>query len=174
MKVEQSKHTWLLTLIALLLLSTFWWGERGAAFDAVLVIPVSILISTAMVLLVNFVPNVFGHPCVHRWWHHVLLIVGISGAAIFSFMLGYGNYQSALYGCAVDGKRIQLKLERFHRNHQIYPPSLQVLNTKTPCSRYMHPSLLSYRLTDKGYELSYRDWMMLHRASESSGFEAHK
>jgi hypothetical protein len=174
MQTQKIKAIGLLSLVFILLVLAFWWGELGAAFDILLAIPASIVAGVAVVLLMKFVPQYFACPRLKRWWQYSLLALGLVAIFFASFKWGYTQYYTALNGCQAEGEQVRSALQRYHEQHQAYPASLKALNIATPCRRYLHPSLLFYRLTSSGYELTYSDWMMLYRATEASGFDAHK
>lgn len=174
MQTRKIKTVKVLSLVVVLGLGAFWWGELGAAFDIVLAIPASVVAGIAVALLMKWLPSQFGLNVIHRWWQYSLLALGLAAVLFASFKGGYTHYYQALNGCDTQGEQVRTALQQYHQQHQAYPPTLETLNIPTPCNRLMHPGLLFYRPTNTGYELTYSDWMTLHRATEASDFDVHK
>lgn len=174
MQTRKIKAVKLLSLGIALGLGAFWWGELGAAFDIVLAIPASVVAGIAVALLMKWLPSQFGLNVIHRWWQYSLLALGLAAVLFASFKGGYTHYYQALNGCDTQGEQVRTALQQYHQQHQAYPPTLETLNIPTPCNRLMHPGLLFYRPTNTGYELTYSDWLVLYRATEAGGFDAHK
>lgn len=174
MQTQKIRAVGLLSLVFILLVLAFWWGELGAAFDILLAIPASFIAGVAVALLMKFVPSYFACSKVNRWWQYSLIALMLGAIFFASFKWGYTQYNQALNGCQAEAEQVRSALQTYHQQHQAYPSSLNSLKMPTPCSRHMHPSLLFYQQTNSGYELTYSDWMTLHRATETSDFEVHK
>lgn len=174
MQTNKIKLARLLSLVVILWLLAFWWGELGAAFDILLAIPVSVVVAVSIVVLMMWQSRFIGLTYIQRWWHFTGFAVALSGVLFSGFYLGYSQYYRALNGCQAEGEQVRLALQIYYQQHNAYPTSLKNLPLPTLCSRIMHPSLLHYVLTETGYALSYSDWIMHYRATEAGGFDAHK
>ncbi len=95
-------------------------------------------------------------------------------AIVFCNNAGSHVYAQAYNQCVSKGEEVRQLLAQHQQKHQAFPTSLQQLSNFNHCQRYLHPSILRYQKTGKGYNLSFDDGMVAHIATESSPFSAQK
>lgn len=152
----------LLGAVALAVLA-FWMGEAGGGFAG---------LSSAFLygLLLAIAAAAWRGPVWRRIWR----AMGSLSLWMAAFMAGQDSAGDAFNGCIANGETVRLALAAYTRQHGVYPATLAELPGPLPCERLLRPSLLHYRLTDGGYELSFGDALVLFMASESEAFEARK
>lgn len=152
----------LLGAMALAVLA-FWMGEAGGGF-------VGFFNALLYGLFLAVVAAAWRGPV----WRRVCLGVGSLSLWLAAFMAGQHSAGDAFNGCITNGETVRLALAVYFKQHGTYPVTLAKLPGPLPCERLLQPSLLHYRLTDGGYELSFGDAMVLFVASESEAFDARK
>ena len=104
---------------------------------------------------------------------------GLAGAVslilyIAAFAAGSLSFERAFNECLAQGEELRGRLREYQRVNGRYPEHLAQLHGPTPCGRLLRPTILDYAGTGDGYVLSFRDWLVEHRATESTTFYAHK
>ncbi len=56
----------------------------------------------------------------------------------------------------------------------LFPRLLTDLKWNLPGKRFTRKNLLNYTPTEDGYKISFEDWLIVHIATESDEFLAHK
>ena len=104
------------------------------------------------------------------------LFNGISFIGLFAlfFYLGNVSFYKTYNNCIDDAEIIRGDLKSYFQKNGSYPDSLDQLNSSIPCQRVTRGSLLEYTLTESGYNLSFRDWLVEYSATESEEFLSHK
>ncbi len=157
---------WLITSL-LACIYALWWGEAGLGLR---VLAIVLLIGAVVCLVLFFVLQ-------HFW--PKLLLNSLLVMALFvcwcgAYLLGNHNFGKAYNDCISQGESVRAALQGYYQAHQAYPPALSALDIKLPGERLLRPNLMQYRLTSKGYKLSFDDLMVQFIATESQPFEAHK
>jgi hypothetical protein len=84
-----------------------------------------------------------------------------------SFTLAYGE-------CVKRGEEVRVQLSKYYKEKSQFPERLSQLEGFGLCRRIIRPTVLEYERTKDGYVLSFKDWLVEHRATESMPFMAHK
>mgnify|MGYP001198087781 CR=1 FL=1 len=92
----------------------------------------------------------------------------------YSAALGTKSYVRAYNECVATGEKIREQLATFYHKNQQYPEHLSQMSGFDACERVMHPTILTYEKTALGYEISFDDGVVMHQATASQPFEAHK
>jgi hypothetical protein len=99
------------------------------------------------------------------------VVLGIAGG----WYTGRTVVNRAFNDCVQRGESVRVSLSRFHLKHGEFPTSLdQLARGDLPGRRWLRGSILVYRPTPDGYELSFSDWLVTHRATERAPFAAQK
>jgi hypothetical protein len=91
-----------------------------------------------------------------------------------SFFAGANSFDRAYSECVKRCEEVRVQLTEYRQNNNRYPDRLSELEGFKLCGRISRPTMLDYARTDGGYVLSFRDWLVEHRATESEPFMAHK
>ena len=82
---------------------------------------------------------------------------------------------SAFNDCVARGETVRVSLAQFRTKHGGFPKGLDRLALRDlPGQRWLRGTLLAYQLTLGGYELSFSDWLVTHRATGTDAFLAGK
>ena len=152
-----------LGLAAVVVAFGFWLGEGGSPpWSAVPV--VSTFVAAFMVAAV--VPG--------KLW--VKSVGGIGAFALYAgaLFLGGFSFTSAFGECVAKGEEVRAQLSEYSKKEGQFPERLGQLEGFKLCGRILRPTLLEYEKTKNGYALSFRDWLVEHKATESDSFMAHK
>ncbi len=105
-----------------------------------------------------------------------VLFLGLVGAftAGFSWFAGRQSASLAFNECVTSGETVRQQLASFRQLNGRYPGALGELGVNLPCRLLLPPQLLQYATTASGYSLRFQDWLVVHTASESEPFDAHK
>ncbi|PPD51248.1 MAG: hypothetical protein CTY12_08410 [Methylotenera sp.] len=127
-------------------------------------------------LLFSIIPAVFFtlFSAPTNLWGKVILGCVFVSSYSYSFYLGTKSYMRAYNECVTQGEVIREQLTTFYQQNLQYPEHLSQINGFNACKRVMHPTILMYQTTALGYQISFDDGHLLHRATESQPFEAHK
>ncbi|MEQ1529610.1 MAG: hypothetical protein ABL925_09855 [Methylococcales bacterium] len=104
----------------------------------------------------------------------LVCLIGFNLLWVLAFNQGQQSYRLAFNACLSDGELIRQALRHYYQMYHVYPKSLAELAVAGPCKPWLHSSLLHYKTTEQGYTLAYSDSFVLHQASESELFNAHK
>jgi len=103
--------------------------------------------------------------------------VGGLGAFVFyavALFLGWLSFMSAFGECVEKGEEVRAQLSEYHKKEGRFPERLGQLKGFKLCGRILRPTLLEYEKTGDGYVLSFRDWLVELKATETEPFMAHK
>lgn len=141
----------------------FWLGEGGSPPWAAVPI-VGAFVSAFAVAVV--VPG--------KCW--VKSVGGVGAFALYAgaLFLGWLSFISAFGECIENGEEVRAQLSEYHKRENQFPERLGQLKGFKLCGRILRPTLLEYEKTRNGYVLSFRDWLVEHKATESEPFMAHK
>jgi hypothetical protein len=67
-----------------------------------------------------------------------------------------------------------VQLAEYYSKNKHYPENLKQLNSTIPGTRILRPTILNYKKTQDGYDLSFQDWLVEFKATQSVPFMAHK
>ena len=150
-------------LAAVVVVFGFWLGEGGSPPWAVMPV-VSVFVAAFAVAVV--VPG--------RLW--VKLVGGVGAFALYAgaLFLGWLSFTSAFGECVEKGEEVRAQLADYHKGEGQFPERLGQLKEFKLCGRILRPTLLEYEKMGDGYVLSFRDWLVEHKATESYPFMAHK
>jgi len=141
----------------------FWAGEAdGKLFSNFLLFS----IIPAVFFTLFFAPT--------QWLGKVILGCIFLLSYSYSFYLGTKSYIRAYNECVAQGENLREQLTIYHQQNQQYPEHLNQINGFNACKRMMQPTILMYQKTTLGYQISFDDGHVLHRATESQPFEALK
>jgi hypothetical protein len=122
---------------------------------------------------------VLGACAVAAWRPDRAAIKALAGAACLAAMAaayyaGLRSFSHAFNECVRDGESVRVLLADRRRESGRYPDDLSALSARLPGRRLLRPTLLDYERTPAGYTLRFRDFLVEHRATESSSFFASK
>ena len=103
----------------------------------------------------------------------------VVGAAAFlvivaTWFIGTHSLARAFNECVARGEEVRGSLTMYREEIGQYPVDLDALGISIPCGRITRPSVLVYEKTAAGYRLSFADWLVTLRATESESFIAGK
>jgi len=103
-------------------------------------------------------------------------MLGVSLTIFYSFFLYAGtiSFQKAFNSCVQDGEKVRAALHHYKSENGTFPMSLDQLGVELPGKRFTRKNLLYYSLSEDGYNISFKDWLIVHRATESEKFLAYK
>lgn len=150
-------------LIPILLFIAFWFGES----------------EKGMFHLAPYVVWVFGVAIAITLYSKnkkKRIILGVSLTIFYSFFLYAGtiSFQKAFNSCVQDGEQVRAALNQYNSENGTFPKSLDQLEIELPGKRYTRKNLFNYSQTEEGYKISFKDWLIEHRATESEDFFASK
>ena len=116
------------------------------------------------------------------WLSPYRALAGALGVASAIVLLGAGgwyagrvNATAAFNDCLERGEAVRVSLARFEARNGRFPQGLDRLaHRDLPGRRWLRGTVLAYRSTAQGYELSCSDWLVTHQATESTAFAAQK
>ena len=89
--------------------------------------------------------------------------------------VGRTNATAAFNDCVERGETVRDSLAQFLARHGEFPDDLHRLALRDlPGRRWLRGTLLAYRRTSGGYEMSFSDWLVTHQATETHAFAARK
>lgn len=91
-----------------------------------------------------------------------------------ALLLGWLSFAHAFGECVDKGEEVRARLGEYHKKTNLFPERLGQLDGFSLCGRTLRPTILEYKRTGDGYVLSFKDWLVEHRATESEQFMAHK
>lgn len=150
-------------LAVLLAVFGFWFGEGGSPPWAVVPIVSAVVAALAVAIVV---PGKF-------WVKSVGGVVSFSVCAAALF-LGWLSFTQAFGECVEKGEDVRAQLSEYHKKENQFPERLGQLEGSRLCGRVLRPTVLEYERTKNGYVLSFKDWLVEHKATESEPFMAHK
>ena len=99
----------------------------------------------------------------------------IALCAAGGFFTGRTIATAAFNDCVARGEAVRVSLARFEARTGRFPHGLDRLSRRDiPGQRWLRGTVLAYRPTSQGYELSCSDWLVTHQATESTAFAAQK
>lgn len=140
-----------------------WLGEGGSPPWAVVPVASAFLVALAVAVAV---PG--------KLW--VKLVGGFGVFALYAaaLFLGWLSFTHAFGECVEKGEEVRVQLSEYEKKNGQFPARLGQLKGVQMSGRIFRPTVLEYERTTNGYVLSFRDWLVEHRASESEPFMAHK
>jgi len=141
----------------------FWLGEGGSPPWAV----VPVVGAFVAALAVAFVAP-------GKLW-----VKSVGGAAAFALyavalFLGSLSFNHAFGECVEKSEEVRALLGNYHKREGRFPERLGQLKGFSLCERIIRPTVLDYKKTENRYLLSFKDWLVEHKATESEPFMAHK
>ncbi len=105
-----------------------------------------------------------------------LISMAAAGLVLFGgWIFGRNSAGAAFNDCVANGKSVRAALADYQVKNGTFPLHLDRLELAgLPGDRLLRASLLIYRRTPEGYELSFSDWLVTHRATETDAFTAWK
>jgi len=163
MNTHGSRAIAAVTLALLLPGVGFWLGEAGGPPWA----PVPIAVGIVGSVVVAF--SIPGNS----------VLKSLAGAAVLlgyalTFVAGLWSFGHAFAQCLKQGENVRSALHEYRQRNGSYPDALAQLEGDVLCNRRSRPSILVYKKTETGYELSFGDWLIEHVASDTAAFMAHK
>jgi hypothetical protein len=152
-----------LGLAAVVVIFGFWLGEGGSPPWAA--VPVVSAFVGAFAVAVA-IPG--------KLWLKSVGGVGAFALYAVALFLGWLSFTSAFGECVEKGEEARAQLSEYHKKEGQFPERLGQLKGFKLCGRILRPTLLEYEKTGDGYVLSFRDWLVEHKATESEAFMAHK
>lgn len=152
-----------LGLATLLIVLGFWLGESGSPRWAVTPIATALL-GAALVVVV--MPG--------RLWTKPVIGIGFLVLYAVAFWLGSLSFNRAYNECVERGEAVRAQLSEYHKRKNQFPERLSQLEGLGLCGLIIRSSVLHYERTKNGYVLSFKDWLVEHRATEVQPFQAHK
>ena len=140
-----------------------WLGEGGSPAWAV----VPIVGAFVAVLAVGVVAP-------GKVW--VKAVSGVSAFALYAAALFLGglSFTQAFGECVEKGEEVRSLLHQYQKKEGRFPERLTQLEAFRLCGRILRPTVLDYEKTESGYVLSFKDWLVEYKATESEPFMAHK
>lgn len=164
--VKFQRSRWIVTLLALVLVMPIGFalgeGGRSLLFDSI-VLNGALLSGIFLTVL----------PPLH-WPVRILLGLGAIAIYLAAYFSGLQAFSQAFNSCVENEAAIRSKLESYRESTGQFPDRLDQLAPPIPGTRLLNPGLLHYARTATGYTLSYSDWLVEHRATESEAFSARK
>lgn len=157
----------LIAILLLILLSLgcgIWMGEDIHNLLGLTAIP---LAAAAFLLIASILIH---GPLRQR----LLLPVILLAALIAGHQIGNHRAYAAFSACYESGEAIRQALADHKARTGSYPDQLSQLPGPLPGGRILRPSLLEYQRTATGYQISFRDWLVSHSATEAQPFTPHK
>ena len=141
----------------------FWLGEGGSPPWAVVPV-VSVFVAAFAVAVAA--PG--------KLW--VKSVGGVGAFVLYAgaLFLGWLSFTSAFGECVEKGEEVRVLLSQYQKKEGRYPERLSQLEGFRLCGRILRPTVLEYEKTKSGYVLSFKDWLVEHKATESDPFMAHK
>lgn len=161
--VKKIKQIAAVFLIILFPVFAFWYGEAGKGLLQIAPYAVGAIGCYAIAAC-----------CSKKWVVKIFAGGAFISVYVFSFYLGGVSFNNAYNNCADEAEAVRSRLHEYYTQHGAYPQSLNQLKMQIPCQRYTRGSILDYTITESGYNLSFRDWLVEHIATESETFMAHK
>ena len=93
---------------------------------------------------------------------------------VAAFYMGDISFSRAYSSCLKNGEQVRTYLSNYKTKHGKYPEVLDKLDVALPCSRCLRGTILEYEGTASTYELSFKDWLVEHSATDKESFIAHK
>lgn len=152
-----------LGLTALLIVLGFWLGESGAPPWAPTLIATALL-GAALVAVLT--PG--------SLWTKPVIGIGFLVLYAVAFWLGSLSFNRAYNECVELGEAVRAQLSEYHKRKNQFPERLSQLEDFRLCELIIRPSVLRYERKMNGYVLSFKDWLVEHRATEAQPFQAHK
>ena len=88
---------------------------------------------------------------------------------------GHQDSQRAFNECVQRGETVRVALGEYFSDNGRYPQALDSLQMEdSPGGRFLRGSILRYKVTGEGYQLSFGDWLVTHVATDSLPFTAYK
>jgi hypothetical protein len=151
-------------ILAILLIGiTFWMGEGGALLIDPLLI--TIALAGSFIITISFPGSLL---------KKVLVGIGVFAITVAAYFGGAYSFNSAYNECVVKGESVRVQLAEYYSKNKHYPENLKQLNSTLPGTRILRPTILNYKKTQDGYDLSFQDWLVEFKATQSEPFMAHK
>jgi hypothetical protein len=141
----------------------YWFGEGALLARGELPVVGGVI---ACLVVTALVPG--------RW--PLKVFAGVASLALYAvaFYSGSLSFDRAFNECVARGEEVRVQLTEYRNRHNRYPEHLGQLEGFALCERITRPTILDYQKTRDGYELSFGDWLVEHKATESETFIAHK
>lgn len=141
----------------------YWLGEGvGAGLD---VVPLAIGLGASLAVGFTF-PG--------KSW--LRIFGGVVALVLYAvaFYAGSLSFSRAFNECVARGEEVRARLNEYEKKHGQYPERISQLEVAAPCSRIVRASILEYEKKNDAYVLSFKDWLVEHKATESESFMAQK
>ena len=103
-----------------------------------------------------------------------LFPIGVVGLLVAGHQIGSHSSKTAFNECFRSGESVRKDLAGYRSRTGAFPETLEAMGKPLPGGRLLRGSLLEYHREGDGYELSFGDHWVSHRATSSSAFHAHK
>lgn len=104
----------------------------------------------------------------------VVLVVAMLSLSAAAYWVSLQVRIGAFNACIDTGGDVRRLLGAYQQKNRQFPERLDQLDGAVPCGLLSGRSLLVYEKTKTGYVLSFGDWLVTHRATESEPFSANK
>ena len=141
----------------------FWLGEGGSPPWAMVPVVGSFVAAFAVAVVA---PG--------KLWVKSVGGIGVLALYAAALFLGWLSFTSAFGECVEKGEEVRSLLSQYQKKEGRYPERLNQLEGFRLCGRILRPTVLEYEKTNDGYVLSFKDWLVEHKATESEPFMAHK
>lgn len=104
-----------------------------------------------------------------------ILIAFSAGIFVLGDIFGRYEFDRAYDECHEQGEAIRKDLGLYKETYKKYPQEIEELvavNADFPGELLLRGSILNYHRTTTGYEISFRDWLVIHSATETEKFHA--
>ncbi len=105
----------------------------------------------------------------------IILAVASLGSFVGGDLYGRREFRNAFNECVDGGEDIRQDLEAYKKSFGTYPDTIKSLEVTDPGLSgkvLLRGNILDYKKTPSGYEISFRDWLVTHTATESKVFRA--
>jgi hypothetical protein len=158
------KHLAAVLVLVFSLILGIWCGEDLKTF---LGISVSAAIAAGVLLLL-------GLALYRKVMQKFLMTIAVITLLVAGYFFGMQQAQAAFNDGVVSGELMRVVLLDYRSRHGVFPEELDELDDSPVRKRLLRGSVMDYRRTESGYELSFGDWMISHHATESLPFHATK
>lgn len=91
-----------------------------------------------------------------------------------AYFAGAYSFNHAFIECVRKGESVRVQLEAYHAANKQYPESLKQLKSPLPGRRITRPTIIDYKKTTDGYDLTFKDWLTEFKANQSQPFTEHQ
>lgn len=157
------RRNFALGLTVVVVVFGFWLGEGGSPPWATVPIVGAFVAAFAVAVVV---PG--------KLWVKSVGGFGVFALYAVALFLGWLSFTYAFGECVEKGEEVRALLSQYQKKEGQLPERLGQLKELRLCGRIIRPTVLEYKKTENGYVLSFKDWLVEHKATESEPFMAHK